>query len=168
MSKGLISIREGDRKFIKAWAWPSEVEEFLRERSIGFTIHVCNGSSHLGDLTIDKYMPADIIGDMYNLPLKTGIADTVICDPPWGMDYVYKPKLMTELRRILKFGGQLIFNAPWCPKCPGLALEEIWVPTWQLMTFTHITLIWVARKVKSQMFDISRVTKEFTECQETK
>jgi len=89
------------------------------------------------------------------LPLDSEIADTVVCDPPWAMDYVYKPKLISELRRILKFGGQLIFNAPWCPKCPGLALEEIWVPTYQLMTFTHLSFIFVCRKIKSRLFEIN-------------
>lgn len=127
MSRRLVSIRKGDRKFIKAWAWPAEVEDFLKERSVGFTIHVCNGSSNLGDLTIDKYMPADIIGDMYNLPIKTAIADTVICDPPWGVPRHLRHKLLFELRRILKLGGSLLFNAPWMPRVPGLKLAEIWV-----------------------------------------
>ena len=122
-----VSERIGDRKFIKAWAWPTEVEDFLKARAKGFTIHICNGTSHLGDLTIDKYMPADIIGDAYNLPIKTGVADTVICDPPWGIPRHKRHQLLFELRRVLKMGGCLLFNAPWLPRAPSLKLEEIWV-----------------------------------------
>jgi len=143
-------------KYRKAWSWPQQVEDFIASRARGYTVHVMCGESKLGDLRIDKYVEnADIHADaLKGLPLNSEIADTVICDPPWDMDYIYKPKLMSELRRIIKFGGQLIFNAPWCPKCPGLQLEEIWCPTWQLMTFTHIALIFVCRKVKNKMFEV--------------
>ncbi len=39
MSRRQVSLRKGDRKFVKAWKWPSEVEDFLKEQSVGFTIH---------------------------------------------------------------------------------------------------------------------------------
>lgn len=119
--------RIGRRIFIKSWAWPGEVEEFLRQKAGGFVIHVCNGASGLGDLTIDKYMPADIVGDMYNLPIRTGVADTVICDPPWGIARHMRMKLVCELRRILRVSGILLFNAPWLPHVPMLKLQEVWV-----------------------------------------
>ncbi len=122
-----INRRIGRRKFIKSWAWPGEVEEFLKEKAKGFVIHVCSGSSKLGDVTIDEFMPAMIKADMYNLPIKTGIADTVICDPPWGIARHMRMKLVCELRRILKVEGILLFNAPWLPHVPQLKLLEIWV-----------------------------------------
>jgi len=141
-------------KYKKAWSWPEQVEDFIRARAEGFTIHVMNGQSSLGQLRVDKFTEnTDIRADALWLPIRSEVADTVISDPPWDMDYVLKPRLISEMRRILKFGGTLIFNAPWCPKCPGMALLEIWCPTWQLMTFTHISLIFVLRKVKSNMFE---------------
>ncbi len=100
-----VNRRIGRRRFIKSWAWPSEVEDFLKEKSEGFTIHICSGSSKLGDVTIDQFMPAMVKADMYNLPLRTGIADTVICDPPWGIARHVRHKLLFELRRVLKLGG---------------------------------------------------------------
>ena len=142
-------------KYRKAWHWPDQVADFIGYQAQGFTIHIMNGESQLGDLRIDRYSEnTDIRADALWLPIKSEVADTVISDPPWDMDYTLKPRLMSEIRRILKFGGRLIFNAPWCPKCPGLALEEIWCPTYQLMTFTHISLIFVCRKIKSSMFEI--------------
>jgi len=144
-------------KYKKAWSWPEQVSDFIESRARGFTVHVMNGSSQFGDLRIDKYTETtDIRADALWLPMKSGIADTVVSDPPWDMDYVWRPRLMSEIRRILKFGGQLIFNAPWCPKCPGLQLESIWCPTWQLMTFRHISLIFVLTKVKSRLFEFSK------------
>lgn len=146
-----VNQRIGDRKFLKAWAWPSEVEDFLKARAIGFTIHVCNGSSHLGDLTIDKYMPADVLGDMYQLPVRTSIADIVICDPPWGIPRHVRHKLLFELRRVLKFGGSLLFNAPWMPRVPGLELREIWVSE-SIYPNNDCGVISVSIKVRESMF----------------
>lgn len=122
-----VNRRIGRRIFIKSWAWPGEVEEFLRQKMDGFTIHICSGLSNLGDVTLDQFMPATIKGDMYNLPLRTGIADTVICDPPWGIARHVRMRLICELRRILKVEGILLFNAPWLPHVPMLKLLEIWV-----------------------------------------
>lgn len=147
-----VSIRKGDRKFVKAWAWPGEVEDFLRERAIGFTIHVCNGSSRLGDLTIDKFMPADIIGDMYNLPVKTAMANTIICDPPWGIPRHKRHKPIFELRRILKLGGSLLFNAPWMPRVPGLQLNEIWVSE-SIFPNNDCGVISVSTKIRADLFN---------------
>lgn len=147
-----INRRIGRRKFIKSWAWPGEVEEFLRENSKGFTVHVCSGSSKLGDVTIDQYMPAMIKADMLCLPIQTGIADTVICDPPWGIARHLRHKILFELRRILKMGGCLLFNAPWLPRVPGLQLKEIWVSE-SLYPNNDCGVISVSWKVKESMFN---------------
>jgi hypothetical protein len=136
-------------KYRQAWGWPQRVEDFIASRARGFTVHLMNGSSKFGDLRIDRYTETtDIKADALCLPLKSEVADTVVCDPPWDMDVRLRIKLMDEIRRILKFGGQLIFNSRWSPKCPGLPIEEIWVPEWQLMTFHDIALIFVSRKIR--------------------
>lgn len=138
-------------KYRKAWRFPEAVEDFIAAQCEGFTVHIMNGESQLGDLRIDKFSEnTDIRADALCLPLRNEIADTVVCDPPWFMDNRDKPKLMSEIRRILKFGGKLIFNSTWNPKCPGLPVETVYVPERQLMTFQHISLIFIARKVKSK------------------
>jgi len=139
-------------KYRKAWRFPQAVEDFIASQCEGYTVHVMNGESQLGDLRIDKYSEhTDIRAEASCLPLEDEVADTVICDPPWSMDNRDKPKLIKELRRILKLGGKLIFNSTWSPKCPGLPIETVWVPERQLMTFQHISLIFIARKVKSPL-----------------
>jgi len=147
-----IKRRIGRRVFIKSWAWPGEVETFLAEKAQGFTIHVCSGSSDLGDLTIDQFMPAMVKGDMYNLPIKTGVADTVICDPPWGIARHVRMKLIFELRRVLKVGGILLFNAPWLPQVPGLKLIEIWVSV-SVMPQNDCGVITIAQKIRESFFN---------------
>jgi len=136
-------------KYRKAWRFPEQVEDFIASQCKGFTVHVMNGNSALGDIRIDAYSEnTDIRADAFHLPLKDAVADTVVCDPPWMMDYRYKSKFILEFKRILKFGGILVFNAPWNPKSPGLPIEAIYVPEWQLMTYNHIALVFIARKVK--------------------
>lgn len=139
-------------RYRQVWRWPDSVEAFIRSRARGFTVHVCSGKSSLGDLRIDSDTEeANIKADCFNVPLRDDIADTVLCDPPWGMQYHLRGKLVKELRRILKPGGQLIFCAPFSPKQPGLMVEEILVPTYQLMWFRNIALLWVCRKVKGRL-----------------
>ena len=141
----------------KAWRWPLQVESYLRSRARGFTVHVCSGESSLGDIRIDSNTEkANIKADCLELPLREDIADTVICDPPWEMQYHLRGKLVKELRRILKPGGRLIFNAPFSPKQPGLIVEEILVPTYQLMHFRNVALLWVCRKVKGTLFSLEK------------
>lgn len=139
-------------RYREAWRWPGYVEQFVRARAKGFVVHVCNGQSSLGDLRIDAFSAnTDIIADGRYLPLKDEIADTVVCDPPWEMQYHHRGKLVKELRRILKPGGQLIFNAPWSPKQPGLKVDEIRVPEYQLMWFRNISLVWLCTKIRGKL-----------------
>lgn len=138
-------------KYRKAFRWPGQVEAFIRSRARGFSIHVCNGESPFGDVKIDRYSnKTDIRADGHYLPLKGDIADTVICDPPWEMQYDLRGQFVKELRRILKPGGILLFNAPWSPKQPGLIVQEILVPQYQLMWFRNVALLWVCMKTRAQ------------------
>ena len=145
-----VNRRIGRRKFIKAWSWPAEVEQFIAEMCEGYTVHVCSGSSEMGDLRIDKYMPADKAADMLKLPLQNWIADTVICDPPWGVPRHLRARLIYELRRIMKIGGKLIFNAPWMPRAPGLELENIWIAE-STAPMNDCGVISVFRKVNNEL-----------------
>ena len=81
--------------FKKTWAWPWSVECFVRKHIKGRSLHVCCGSSDLGDVKIDAYVERKGVtkGDMFNLPYKEEF-DTVICDPPWELAYHLRHKLL--------------------------------------------------------------------------
>lgn len=139
-------------KWRPAWVFPQHVEDFIASQCRGFTVHVMNGRSKLGDLRIDMFTDeTDVRGDAFALPLKDRCADTVVCDPPWGLDYRIRGRLLYELRRIIRPGGRLVFNAPWSPKLPGLPIESIYVPDRQLMSFHQLALVFVSRKIKGEL-----------------
>lgn len=129
------------------------MENFIASRKEGFSIHVCCGSSPLGDLRIDKYLDnVDIKADMLQLPIKTGVADTVICDPPWKTDGKVRATLSYELRRVLRLGGKLIFNALWFPLVPGLTLEEAYFRP-DYSRFAQCSLLFIMRKTRASIFN---------------
>jgi len=139
--------------YIKAWRWPKDVEDYIKTRAEGLTLHICNGESNFGDLRIDRYSPnTDIRADMFRLPIREECFDTIACDPPWALDCKLRLRLVTEFRRVLKWGGLLILNAPWCPKIPRMAIDEVLVPSRQLMMSKNICLLWLLRKTKSSFF----------------
>jgi len=115
-------------KFRKAWSWPQEVENKIRELCEGSVLHVCCGESKIGDVRIDLEKEADIRASMYFLPIRPESFDTVLCDPPWELAYHLRGKLLRALRDPLKPGGRLIFNCFWFPKTRGLSVDpEIYV-----------------------------------------
>ena len=138
-------------QFRKMWSWPKDVEEFISARARGFTVHLCCGVSRVGSLRIDKYEPADIKADMCYLPLRSNCIDTIICDPPWGMDAKVRPPMMKECMRVLKPGGLLLLNALWAPRTKGLLFEEAWFRR-NMGNFGQITMLFQYRKSTQSYF----------------
>lgn len=107
----LRSPRTGVR-WRPAWRWPDATEDFIREiladcpRPI---LHVCAGSSPLGDVRADMFHPAaDVKADMYNLPFAAGAFGTVVCDPPFpknGTPVDRRALAFRELGRVVRQGG---------------------------------------------------------------
>lgn len=104
--------------------------------------HVCSGISNIGDVRIDRSyinLPLDmkyrieyqgscnIKGDMHNLPFKSGVAGSVICDPPYDYDFTDET-LINELVRICKPKGKILFISPWIPNNKNITVlnTELW------------------------------------------
>ena len=104
--------------------------------------HVCSGISNIGDVRIDRSyikLPFDnkywidyqgscnIQGDMHNLPFKSGVAGSVICDPPYDYDFTDET-LINELVRICKPKGKILFISPWIPNNKNITVinTELW------------------------------------------
>ena len=102
--------------------------------------HICSGVSEIGDIKLDRSCidhhtdkrawlqgHCDIKGDMIRLPFKSGIAGSVICDPPYKYDFT-KPELISELVRICKPKGKILFIAPWVPNHKNIKVidTDLW------------------------------------------
>ena len=147
-------------RYRPAWRWHYSTSQFMSSHAHGFTVHLFNGHSKLGNLRIDKFSPeTDLTADACFLPLKDESVDTVLADPPWTMDNTIKGLFVSEIRRVLRPGGSLYLVAPWSPKMPGLRIERIYVPEAQLMRWKHVHLIFHARKVKYRMFPLPDLYK---------
>jgi hypothetical protein len=123
------SVLAAKYKFKKAWKWPPRVESWITSRLKGFSLHVCCGSSTIGDVRVDLHQEtATIKGDMYHLPFKREVFDSILCDPPWNMPYHKRHLLTYELRDSLKPGGTLLYNALWYPKNKALRIIDVYIP----------------------------------------
>jgi hypothetical protein len=131
--------------FNVSWFWTNtDIENILKilptcNKPI---FHICSGVSWIGDYRVDRTIinapilkerderrsSANIIGDMNRLPFKSGIAGSVICDPPYDYDFTDET-LITELIRICKPKGKIIFIAPWVPNSPIIKIvsTSLWV-----------------------------------------
>ena len=92
----------GNSEFIKpymdTWRWSKYEEKIVHDRCIGKVLHVCNGMSKLGHVTIDMFTKSDIKADALHLPLKNKCFDTVISDPLWNLSF--NAKFWHELKRV--------------------------------------------------------------------
>jgi len=82
--------------------WPDAVEEYLRERLVGTTLHVCPGKSMLGDVRIDLFEDADIKADAARLPVADNSFDTVLIDPPYNGKFQWNHDMLNELHRVAR------------------------------------------------------------------
>lgn len=137
-------------QFLERWAWnKSDIHRVLSElvSCEHPIIHICSGCSSIGDIRIDRWKidslkmvktfskdktkyrgTANILGNMAQLPLKSGVAGTVICDPPYNMnsiDHEVFRDLIREITRILKPSGKLIYIAPWIPASNILTILKV-------------------------------------------
>lgn len=87
-------------QYQNTWRWHPREEKLIHNRCIGTVLHVCNGMSKLGDVTIDLFTNATIKGSALALPFKNESFDTVISDPPWNLGFI--PKFWKELKRVAR------------------------------------------------------------------
>lgn len=107
--------------------------------------HICSGASNIGDIRLDfSYLNninhcregefklshrglCNVKGDMHNLPFKSGVAGSVICDPPYDYDFTDET-LINELVRICKPKGKILFISPWVPNNKNITVlnTELW------------------------------------------
>ena len=166
-------------KFNQRWAWVVGDIEMIKQALVDAPhpiIHICSGSSNIGDIKLDlcpvnvsgnlSRSPSekknrghpDILGDMLNIPFKSGMAGTVICDPPYDKSFFDNSGfdgLVCELVRILKPSGKLIFYSPWVITHPTLKLKEM-IPQKTGKERSYFKIMSVHEKFVGQLADYAR------------
>ena len=125
-----IDQADGDNSYLtskyafkESWTWPKDVADWMERELASLTmdtpepiVHICSGSSNLGQLTVDAFHEdADINADALNLPVREGTIGTVITDPPWKWDPATRGRFGDELHRVMEPEGLLLWCAPWMP-----------------------------------------------------
>ena len=124
------SLRIPLRHLYKAqWKFPIQVTKWLNQNVQGYSLHVCSGSSDIGDVKVDVMPQSEGVtqADMFQLPFKHNTFDTVICDPPWAIGIDKRWAITYQLRDVLKPNGILLFNGLWIPKIKGLEIMECFI-----------------------------------------
>lgn len=115
-----------------AWIWPSCAEDLAREQladAPGPSLHMCSGSSRLGDVRLDAFHPsADVRGDARRAPFEDATFGAVLMDPPWTIqDLRERHRFIAEAARVLRDEGVFLLYAPWMPQPSWGLLEGVWV-----------------------------------------
>jgi len=139
LSKGFVR----QLQFREAFTWEAEVEDFIKQRTTGYSLNVPCGKSMIGDvrLDIDSNLSMRDAYDMFNkkLPYSPNTFDTVISDPPWKIGHYFRPRLFFELVRVCKLGGQIIYNATWIPTSKFTLQTGTWIR--QSSQFSNVSII---------------------------
>lgn len=87
-------------EYCNNWKWSRSDELKIGTWMKGSVLHICSGSSQIGDIKLDLVTRADIKADCLHLPFKSQCIDTVIADPPWNLGFV--SEFWNEMKRIAK------------------------------------------------------------------
>jgi hypothetical protein len=135
--------------FRPAFLWEEEIEDFVRDHTIGYSLNVPCGQCKIGDerLDIDPDLSMREAYDMFKnkLPYPNNTFDTVISDPPWKMGHYFRPRIFFELIRVCKIGGKIIYNATWIPTSKHTKLLGTWIR--QSSQFSNVSIISIFEKI---------------------
>lgn len=99
-------------RYREGFSWTGTIQEFLdsvvQEHPL---LNVCAGKTPWGDVTADRFEPADVKADWQSLPFKDGSFAAVFADPPW--DGAYKQQVAQFMREALRVAPVAYLMAPW-------------------------------------------------------
>ena len=113
-------------KYVEAFSWTSTIERFLceiiEEKPL---LHVCNGKSEIGDVTVDKYTECDVQADMVDLPFEDDSFGAVFLDPPWNNGM--KKEVAQGLKECIRVAPVVYLMSPLTWGSSKATLEKAWV-----------------------------------------
>lgn len=144
-------MRNPKLTFKKSMVWEKEIEDFIKERTVGYSLNCPCGESNIGTVRIDIVKKPNVtqVADMYQIPFDRNTFDTVISDPVWKIkSYFHRMKAFFEIVRVCKVGGTIIYNATWLPESKAVKLEEIW--SRQSARFGNVSIIGIYTKITDE------------------
>ena len=113
-------------RYIEAFTWTGSIQRFLnevvRERPL---LNVCSGATLWGNVTMDRYEPADVRGSWTALPFADESFAAVFADPPWGAGY--KTEVARFLSEATRVAPVAYLMAPWLYGAAWLKTDRVWV-----------------------------------------
>lgn len=112
-------------RYIEAFSWTESIQYFLenvRERPL---LNVCAGRTRWGDVTMDRYEPANVKGSWTSLPFATDSFGAVFADPPWNGGY--KADVARFMNEALRVAPVAYLMAPWIYGGARFPLTNCWV-----------------------------------------
>ena len=102
------------------WVFKLEVKKWFEQRARGRVLHLCCGKTHFPfaiNVDIDPESSCDLIGDMFNPPLRGEAFDTIICDPPYRLAIDRRPEWVRALTTLVKKrkGSRILLKTDFIP-----------------------------------------------------
>ena len=113
------------------WEFSLDLKKWFTSRAKGKTLHLCCGYTYFDfavNVDIDPKSRADIIADMFHLPFRSNVFDTIICDPPYRLAIHRRPFWVKEMFRVLKkqSGSRVLLKTDFIPYFgPNVELKEL-------------------------------------------
>ena len=111
---------------VEAFSWTGTIQRFpdevVPERPL---LNVCAGRTRWGDVTVDRYEPADISASWTSIPVGDNSFAAVFADPPW--DGGYKKDVAAFVREALRIAPVAYLMAPWIYGGRIARLTNCWV-----------------------------------------
>ena len=112
------------------WAFNMDLKKWFAERAYGKTLHLCCGFTKFDfalNLDVDKQAKMDVQADMFNLPFRSDVFDTTICDPPYRLAIHRRASWTREMYRVIRKrrGSRILLKTDFIPYFPGFTLKEL-------------------------------------------
>ena len=113
-------------RYVEAFSWTRPIADFLSEQVVEKPLlNVCSGREPFGDVTADRYEPADVRCSWTSLPFADDSFGAVFADPPW--DSGYKADSSAFIRDALRVAPVVYLMAPWLYGAARARLSRVWV-----------------------------------------
>lgn len=136
-----------------SYHWHDDIENLIKSKIEGYTLHLCSGRSKIGDIKIDlmvwkkfrsSFSKCNVLADANNTPLPDNSFNTVVLDPIYNK---LEPPFVDECVRVLKNNGLLIYYYPALPFHSALNLIKLYIYPNQHLKYNRLLSLFRVSKL---------------------